>query len=105
MRAYEIRGDDGIDGLALTERPAPAPGPGQVLVRLRASALNYRDLATIEDPLSRNLSLPLVPNSDGAGEVVALGPGVTGFEPGERLEGRRVQATPSDRRYPAKRPA
>jgi NADPH:quinone reductase-like Zn-dependent oxidoreductase len=87
MRAYEIRGDDGIDGLALTERPAPAPGPGQVLVRLRASALNYRDLATIEDPLSRNLSLPLVPNSDGAGEVVALGPGVTGFEPGERVAG------------------
>ncbi len=87
MKAYEIRGDDGIDGLALAERPMPEPGPGQVRVRLRASALNYRDLATIEDPLSRNLNLPLVPNSDGAGEVAALGPGVTGFELGERVAG------------------
>ena len=87
MKAYEIRGDDGIDGLALAERPVPEPGPGQVLVRLRASALNYRDLATVEDPLSRNLNLPLVPNSDGAGEVAALGPGVTGFESGERVAG------------------
>jgi NADPH:quinone reductase-like Zn-dependent oxidoreductase len=87
MKAYEIRGADGIDGLALAERPVPEPGPGQVLVRLRATALNYRDLATVEDPLSRNLNLPLVPNSDGAGEVEALGPGVDAFAPGDRVAG------------------
>ena len=47
MRAVEIRGF-GLDNLALVERPDPRPGPGQVLVRLRAAALNYRDLLTVE---------------------------------------------------------
>jgi NADPH:quinone reductase-like Zn-dependent oxidoreductase len=87
MRAYEIQGDGGIDALALVERETPRPGPGEILVRLRASSLNYRDLSTVLDPLSRGLSLPLVPNSDAAGEVVEVGPGVTRFKPGDRVIG------------------
>lgn len=87
MRAWEIRDDGGIDALALAEREAPRPGPGEVLVRLRASSLNYRDLSTVLDPLSRGLELPLVPNSDAAGEVVEVGPGVTRFQPGDRVVG------------------
>ena len=43
MRAYEIVSDGGIDALALNSRPTPQPGPGEILVRMRASAINYRD--------------------------------------------------------------
>jgi len=91
MRAYEIVSADGIDALSLAERPTPAPGPGEVLVRIRASSLNYRDLATVLDPVSRGLPYPRIPNSDGAGEVVEVGAGVTGFAPGDRVAGTFFQ--------------
>ena len=81
MRAYEIVSPDGIDTLTLADRPSPEPGHGEVLVRMRASSVNYRDPVTVEDPG------PRVPNSDGAGEVVAVGPGVTEFAPGDRVAG------------------
>ena len=48
MQAYEVQGPSGIDGLQLVERPVPQPGPGEVLVRIRAVTLNYRDLVTIK---------------------------------------------------------
>lgn len=85
MRAWEIVSDRGVDALALADRPAPEPGPGQVLVRMRASAINYRDLLTVESPAARNLPYPRVPNSDGAGDVIAVGAGVTRFAPGDRV--------------------
>jgi NADPH:quinone reductase-like Zn-dependent oxidoreductase len=62
-----------------------------VLVRVKASAINYRDLGTVRDPAARGLALPLVPNSDGAGEVVEIGPGVTRFAPGDRVAGTFFQ--------------
>ncbi len=85
MRAWEIQSDGGVDALALNERGTPEPGPGEVLVRVHASSVNYRDLSTIEDPVSRNLPYPTVPNSDAAGEVVAFGDGVDGIKPGDRV--------------------
>jgi NADPH:quinone reductase-like Zn-dependent oxidoreductase len=91
MQAYEIVSADGIDALQLTERPAPQPGPGEVLVRIRASAINYRDLMTITDPVSRAIPYPRIPNSDGAGEVLAVGAGVTRFQPGDRVAGTFFQ--------------
>src|SRR5687768_17327531 len=91
MRAYEIVSADGIDALRLAERPSPQPGPGQVLVRIRASSLNYRDLLTILDPESRAIPYPRIPNSDGAGEVLALGPGVTRVAAGDRVAGTFFQ--------------
>jgi NADPH:quinone reductase-like Zn-dependent oxidoreductase len=87
MRVWEIVSDGGIDALQLAERPLPEPGPGEVRVRIRASSINYRDLATVEDPVARRLPYPTVPNSDGAGEVTAVGPGVTSLEPGDRVAG------------------
>lgn len=84
MRAFEIR-RPGIDGLTLVERPRPRPGPGEVLVRVAAVALNYRDLLNVQDPLARGIALPRVPCSDAAGEVLAVGPGVTAVHPGQRV--------------------
>lgn len=85
MRAYEIRSPDGIDALTVATRDVPEPGPGDVRVRVHASAVNYRDLATIEDPVPRGVRFPTVPNSDAAGEVVAIGEAVTSFTVGDRV--------------------
>ena len=85
MRAYEIVSAGGVDALALTPRPDPKPDPGQVLVRMHASSINYRDLTTIEAPESRGIRYPTIPNSDGAGDVLAVGAGVTRFAPGDRV--------------------
>jgi NADPH:quinone reductase-like Zn-dependent oxidoreductase len=91
MKAYEIVGAGGIDALRLADRASPAPGPGEVRVRIRASAINFRDLSTILDPESRGLAYPRIPNSDGAGEVLAVGPAVTRFAPGDRVAGTFFQ--------------
>lgn len=87
MKAYRIHEMVGPDGLRREDLPGPKPGPGQVLVRVRATSLNYRDLMILKGTYSRNLPLPLVPLSDGAGEVAAVGPGVTRFKPGDRVAG------------------
>lgn len=85
MKAYEIVSGDGIDALKLADHPSPEPGHGEVLVRMRASSLNYRDLLTVSDPVARGLPFPRIPNSDGAGEVIGVGPGVTRFKVGDRV--------------------
>ncbi|HKI05412.1 MAG TPA: NAD(P)-dependent alcohol dehydrogenase [Thermoanaerobaculia bacterium] len=87
MRALEIRGGFGLENLALVERPDPRPGAGQVLVRLRAASLNYRDLLMAEGKYNPKQKLPLIPGSDGAGEVVEVGEGVTRVQPGDRVCG------------------
>lgn len=85
MRAVEIRDGFGLEHLTLVERPEPRPGPGQALVRVRAASLNYRDLLMADGRYNRKQKLPLVPCSDGAGEVVAVGEGVTRVRPGDRV--------------------
>lgn len=87
MRAVEIHGGFGLENLALVERPDPRPGPGQVLVRLKAASLNFRDLLTVEGKYNPKQKLPLIPCSDGAGEVVEVGEGVTRVRPGDRVCG------------------
>jgi NADPH:quinone reductase-like Zn-dependent oxidoreductase len=84
MKAYEIR-KFGLDGLTLVDRPAPAPGPNQVLVKMQAWSLNYRDWMTVAGRYNPRLKLPQVPLSDGAGEVVAVGPGVRTAKAGDRV--------------------
>ena len=97
MRAYEIVSNGGVDALALNERQSPEPGMGELLVGIRASSINYRDLSTIEDPVSRGVTYPLIPNSDGAGEVIAVGAGVTRFKAGDRVAGCFFQNWPDGR--------
>lgn len=85
MRVWQIEESFGLDNLSLAERPTPQPGPGEVLVRLEAVSLNSRDLQMIEGVYNPRQPLPLVPCSDGAGVVEALGAGVDGIEVGERV--------------------
>ncbi len=85
MKAYEITGPGGIEALEFADRPTPVPGHGEVIVRVRAASLNYRDLAVVKGTYARGLKLPIVPLSDGAGEVTAVGPGVTRFKAGDRV--------------------
>lgn len=92
MKCHVIPSPSGIDSLTLVERPDPTPGPRQILVRVRASSLNYRDLLTIEAKSARAAPKPdLIPLSDGAGEIVAVGPGVTRFKTGDRVAGCFMQ--------------
>lgn len=86
MKVFQIQDDWGIEHLKLAVRPDPRPGPGQVLLRMRATSLNYRDLFTVNRGYGAFTgTLPLVPLSDGAGEVLETGPGVTRVKAGDRI--------------------
>ena len=90
MRAYEIT-NFGLDELKLSERPDPHPGFGQVLVKVRAVSLNFRDLMVVKGQYNPKLKMPMVPCSDGAGEVIAVGEGVTRVKTGDRVCGIFMQ--------------
>lgn len=87
MRAYVVeKGSDSLDGLTQVELERPKPGPGEVLVRMRAAALNYRDQAIVSgNYVGGSVPRDTIPLSDGAGEVEAVGEGVTRFKPGDRV--------------------
>jgi NADPH:quinone reductase-like Zn-dependent oxidoreductase len=87
MKAWAIQKHGALEGLTLAEWPEPELAPGCVIVQLRAVSLNYRDLITLEQERRGNLPPPLVPCSDGAGEVVAVGEGVSQWQPGDRVAG------------------
>jgi NADPH:quinone reductase-like Zn-dependent oxidoreductase len=87
MRAYELKAT-GLENLTRTERRPARPGAGEVLVRVRAASLNYRDLLIVSGRYGRvTPRFPLIPLSDGAGEVVALGPGTSRLAVGDRVVG------------------
>lgn len=85
MKAWRIENNDGIDALNLTDIGIGDPGPGEVRLRVKASSINRRDYNTVRAPGERNTPLPRIPNSDAAGEVVAVGEDVTEFKPGDRV--------------------
>lgn len=84
MRALVLEGNFGIENLKLKERDVPKAGPGQVVLKMKAGSLNYRDLATVTFGGNPKL-LPLVPLSDGCGEVVEVGEGVKRLAKGDRV--------------------
>ncbi len=86
MKAYEIQAF-GFDSIKLVERPEPVVGPYQVLLKMRAWSLNYRDLMVAKGQYNPKLRMPCVPLSDGVGEVVKLGEGVTRVKSGDRVAG------------------
>ena len=85
MKAYQIRGQFGLHHLELAELPDPQPAIGEVVVRVRAVSLNYRDFLMVQGLYNPRQKLPLIPCSDGAGEIVAIGPGVTELKVGDRV--------------------
>jgi NADPH:quinone reductase-like Zn-dependent oxidoreductase len=85
MRVFQIQDDWGMEHLKLATRPEPGPGAGQVLMRMKAAALNYRDLLVPNRGYgSFTGNLPLIPLSDGVGDVVEVGAGVTRVKVGDR---------------------
>jgi NADPH:quinone reductase-like Zn-dependent oxidoreductase len=89
MRAYEIvAGSSTLDGLRRCERPDPKPQPTQILVRIHAASLNYRDLLIARGHyMGGAVTANTIPLSDGAGEVIAVGAAVTRFRVGARVAG------------------
>ncbi|HEY9295571.1 MAG TPA: NAD(P)-dependent alcohol dehydrogenase, partial [Phormidium sp.] len=85
MKVIEIQNSFGLDSLKLCDRQIPNPSLGQVLLKLRAASLNYRDLMVVQGRYNPKQKLPLIPLSDGVGEVVAVGEGVTRVKVGERV--------------------
>jgi len=87
MKAVQIQRLGGVDGLQLVDLPEPSLGAGEVAVRVRACSLNFRDLMVLQGSYNPKIVLPAVPLSDGAGEVVGTGGGVTRFKTGDRVAG------------------
>jgi NADPH:quinone reductase-like Zn-dependent oxidoreductase len=85
VKAWRYTEGFGAENLKIVELPDPVPGPGEVVVGVRACSLNYRDLAVMRGAYGANVKPPLIPLSDGAGEVVAVGPGVTRVKIGDHV--------------------
>jgi NADPH:quinone reductase-like Zn-dependent oxidoreductase len=88
MRALNVAAPWGLDAIKVVELPDPTPGPGQVLVRMKAVSLNYRDLLMVNGMYGRGAagtSDVITPFSDGCGVVEAVGAGVTRVKPGDRV--------------------
>lgn len=85
MKAYQIQSAGGIDAIQTIDLPIPQPAADEVLVRMRAASLNFRDLIITRGGYPRNNRCPVIPLSDGAGEVLAVGERVTRFRPGDRV--------------------
>ncbi|MGB9145952.1 MAG: NAD(P)-dependent alcohol dehydrogenase [Acidobacteriaceae bacterium] len=90
MKAWRIS-SFGIDKLELATLPDPRPQRGEVVVKVHAVSLNYRDLMVVLGRYNPKMHLPRIPCSDGAGEVVAVGEGVTRVKPGDRVAGIFMQ--------------
>jgi NADPH:quinone reductase-like Zn-dependent oxidoreductase len=105
MKVYEVvKGSSSLDGLRRAERPEPQPGWHEVLMRVRATSINYRDRMVLIGKYFSAVERDTIPLSDGAGEVVSVGPGVTRFKAGDRVAGTFFQVwTDGPRRdwYPA----
>jgi NADPH:quinone reductase-like Zn-dependent oxidoreductase len=87
MWAMAIVGEFGLEHLKLIERPMPEPRHGEAVIRMSAVSLNYRDMDMVLGTYPFSFPLPLVPTSDGVGEVVATGEGVTRAKIGDRVLG------------------
>src|SRR5260370_13960865 len=90
MKVYQVQPGAGLDGLSIDERPEPTPAPRQVLIKVKAVSLNDRDLLILKG-LYPGVTKPVVPVSDGMGEVVVLGEAVTRVKVGDRVIGTFFQ--------------
>jgi len=91
MRAYRVDSSDGINAIKQVELTQPSPGDNEILVKMRACSLNYRDSLIALGGYVRNDTRPITPLSDGAGEVISVGKNVSKFAPGDRVIGNFFQ--------------
>src|ERR1051326_1203957 len=84
MNLWQIHPAYGIENLRQVEAAEPRAGAGEIVVAMKAASLNYRDLLTVLG-VAGQFPLPLVPFSDGAGEVIEVGAGVTRVQPGDKV--------------------
>ncbi len=87
MKAIELQNSFGFDSLTVVDRPEPRAGYGEVVLRMRAWSLNYRDLMMVKGVYNPKLRLPIVPLSDGVGVVTEVGEGVTRVRVGDPVAG------------------
>jgi len=94
MRAWMLAaGSDGFNKMYLEDIPDPTPGPGEVLIQVHACSINYRDFAVAAGKyFGGAIKAPAIPLSDGAGQVIAVGPNVMRFEIGDRVQSSFFQA-------------
>ncbi len=85
MKAYRFDDFHSLDDLRLHDEAEPRPQRGELLIRVHAVSLNYRDIAMVKGRYPRAVKKGLIPTSDGAGEVIAVGEGVTAFKVGDRV--------------------
>jgi NADPH2:quinone reductase len=86
IRAQIVRSlSDDLSSLRLETLVPSAPGPGEVRVRLRAASVNFPDILTIQGRYQHKPALPFTPGMEGAGDVIEVGSGVAGFNPGDRV--------------------
>ena len=85
MKAVVCRVLEGPDALVIEDRPSPVPGPGQVLVRVRAASVNFPDYLMTKGLYQLKPDLPFTPGMEAAGDILALGPDVTGWAVGDRV--------------------
>lgn len=97
VKALKVHAPGGFDNLRAASVEVRAPGPGEITVRVRASSLNYHDLGLVRGYKRAN---PVIPLSDGAGEVVEVGPGVTAFKPGDAVISMFFPTWEDDRKIP-----
>jgi NADPH:quinone reductase-like Zn-dependent oxidoreductase len=91
VKAWQFTEAFGLENLRLADIPQPVAGPGEALVKVNACSLNFRDLVVAKGGYGRAVKPPLVPLSDCAGEVLAVGEGVTRVKPGDRVAGIFMQ--------------
>ena len=97
MKVWQVQSPGGLDALTLVDKPQPQPGVKQVLLKMCAVSLNYRDLIAVKGAYGSKQKFPFIPLSDGVGEVVALGEGVTKVQIGDRVAGIFMQSWLSGR--------
>jgi len=100
MKAYTIQTYGSPDGLKIVDKPTPEPGDHEILVRVRATSLNYRDLIVLRGQYDRTPQVGRIPLSDGAGEVVSVGSNIKRFKVGDRVAGCFFQGWPGGRFRP-----
>jgi NADPH:quinone reductase-like Zn-dependent oxidoreductase len=91
MRAIVLDGGFGLENLRMIDRPVPEPGIGQVRVKIKAVSLNYRDLLLVQGKYNPRQTFPVIPASDCAGVVDAVGPGVDTWSPGDRVVNQFIE--------------